>query len=89
MSTSYTQPFTIDLTLVQRFQKEAILRQMQEYKRERTNLEAQLNAVAKSALYHDEHLMIVDASFTQVSKTPYPKYDTRYWVLILPCVARR
>ena len=57
------------LSLFQKFQKEAIVRQMQEYKRERNNLEAQLNTVTKSALHHDEHLMMIDACFSQVSET--------------------
>ena len=41
---------------------------MQEYKRERNNLEVQLNTVTKSALHHDEHLMMIDACFSQVSE---------------------
>lgn len=44
------------------------MRQLQEYKRERNNLEAQLNAMTKSALHHDEHLMIIDAWFSEVSR---------------------
>jgi len=52
---------------LQRFQKEAIVRQMQEYKRERNNLEAQLNIMKKSAIHHDEHLLMIDACFSQVS----------------------
>ncbi|KAL6713059.1 E3 ubiquitin-protein ligase bre1 [Lecanora helva] len=51
---------------LEKFQKEAIVRQMQEYKRERNNLEAQLNTVTKSALHHDEHLMMIDACFSQL-----------------------
>ena len=40
---------------------------MQEYKRERSNLEIRLNEMAKNAAYHDEHLMVIDAWFSEVS----------------------
>ena len=40
---------------------------MQEYKRERSNLEIRLNEMAKTAAYHDEHLMVIDAWFSEVS----------------------
>lgn len=62
---------TDNVPVPQRFQKEAIVRQMQEYKRERNNLEAQLNTMTKSALHHDEHLMMIDAWFSEVSRTIY------------------
>ncbi|KAI5819897.1 hypothetical protein BZA77DRAFT_123250 [Pyronema omphalodes] len=48
------------------FQKEAIWRQMQEYKRERNILEARLEDLDKRSVYHDDHLRIVDAWWTQV-----------------------
>lgn len=41
---------------------------MQEYKRERNNLEAQVVAMTKTASYHDEHLITIDAWFMQVSR---------------------
>ena len=41
---------------------------MQEYKRERSNLETRLNEMTKSTAYHDEHLMVVDAWFSEVSR---------------------
>ena len=40
---------------------------MQEYKRERSNLETRLNEMTKNASYHDEHLMVIDAWFSEVS----------------------
>ena len=46
---------------------------MQEYKRERSNLESRLNEMTKNATYHDEHLMVIDAWFSEVSRTQ-PKY---------------
>lgn len=61
---------------------------MQEYKRERTNLEARLNEMTKSALHHDEHLMIIDAWFSEVSRPAawnflrYPCADITYAQLI-------
>lgn len=39
---------------------------MQEYKRERNSLESRLNDMTKSAQYHDEHLMTIDAWFNEV-----------------------
>lgn len=57
-----------DYSYVQRFQKEAIWRQMQEYKRERNTLEARLNELTKRTAYHDDHLRIIDAWFGQVSR---------------------
>lgn len=41
-------------------------RQMQEYKRERATLETRINELTKRALYHDDHLRIIDAWFSQV-----------------------
>lgn len=40
---------------------------MQEYKRERGNLEIRLNEMTKNANHHDEHLMVIDAWFSEVS----------------------
>ncbi|KAL7267976.1 E3 ubiquitin-protein ligase bre1 [Rhizina undulata] len=48
------------------FQKEAIFRQMQEYKRERNVLETQLEELSKKATYHDDHLRIIDAWWSQL-----------------------
>ena len=52
--------------LMQKFQKEAILRQMREYKREKGTVETQLNDLAKKAAFHDDHLRAVDAWLEQV-----------------------
>ena len=43
---------------------------MQEYKRERNILEARLEELDKKSAYHDDHLRIVDAWWTQVPYTP-------------------
>ena len=43
---------------------------MQEYKRERSNLESRLNEMTKNATYHDEHLLVIDAWFSEVSRYP-------------------
>ena len=51
----------------QHFQKEAIWRQMQEYKRERNVLESRLEELDKRSAYHDDHLRIVDAWWSQVN----------------------
>jgi E3 ubiquitin-protein ligase BRE1 len=51
---------------VQIYQKNAILRQMKEYKREKQTLEELLKQVQKKAVYHDDHLRIIDAWFQQM-----------------------
>ncbi|KAI5790110.1 BRE1 E3 ubiquitin ligase-domain-containing protein [Geopyxis carbonaria] len=48
------------------FQKEAIWRQMQEYKRERNVLEARIEELDKRSAYHDDHLRVMDAWWTQL-----------------------
>ncbi len=54
------------LMVLQRFQKDAIWRQMQEYKRERNTLESRLSELTKRTAYHDDHVRIIDAWFKQV-----------------------
>ena len=49
-----------------RFQKDAIWRQMQEYKREKVNLETKLKDLSKNAAFHNEHLRVIDGWFKQV-----------------------
>ncbi|CAG8288813.1 unnamed protein product [Penicillium salamii] len=51
---------------LERFQKEAILRQMAEYRRERNTLETQLKKMTQTATFHNDHLRIIDAWFTQL-----------------------
>ncbi|KAL8871166.1 MAG: hypothetical protein Q9174_002943 [Haloplaca sp. 1 TL-2023] len=51
---------------LERFQKEAIWRQMQERKRECNTLEAENKSLRKSAEHHDDHLRAVDAWFKQL-----------------------
>lgn len=50
----------------QEYQKDAIYRQMQEYKREKSILESQLRDVQKKSTDHDDHLRVVDAWWSQV-----------------------
>lgn len=54
----------------QAFQKDAILRQMREFKREKTTVESQLNELETRSKYHDDHLRTIDAWFDQVSIRP-------------------
>ena len=64
-SSRLSNPF--DLTpCLQKFQKGAILRQMQEYKREKQTLDDQVKQAEKKAHYHDDHLRIIDAWFQQM-----------------------
>ncbi|MCJ1256646.1 E3 ubiquitin-protein ligase bre1 [Lignoscripta atroalba] len=51
---------------LERFQKEAIYRQMQEYKREKATMEIRLNDLKKRTEYHDDHLRIIDSWFAQL-----------------------
>jgi E3 ubiquitin-protein ligase BRE1 len=51
---------------VQAYQKDAILRQMREYKREKATIEAQLNDVETRSRYHDDELRTIDAWFDQL-----------------------
>ncbi|KAI1981490.1 E3 ubiquitin-protein ligase bre1 [Ophidiomyces ophidiicola] len=51
---------------LERFQKDAIWRQMQEYKREKATLETRLKELTKSAAYHDDHLRIIDTWLKQL-----------------------
>lgn len=52
---------------MQRFQKEAIWRQMQEQKRQCNTLEIENKALRQSSEFHDDHLRAIDAWFAQVS----------------------
>lgn len=40
---------------------------MAEYRRERNTLETQLKKMTQTATFHNDHLRIIDAWFTQVS----------------------
>jgi len=51
---------------IEAFQKDAILRQMREYKREKTTLETQLHELEARSKFHDDHLRIMDTWFDQL-----------------------
>ncbi|KAI5290892.1 E3 ubiquitin-protein ligase bre1 [Ascosphaera aggregata] len=51
---------------LERIQKDAILRQMHEYKRERNTLETRLKELEITAAYHDDHLRVIDAWLKQL-----------------------
>lgn len=55
-----------DETWVEDYQKDAIYRQMLEYKRDKATLETRLVEIAKKAAHHDDHLRIVDAWWLQL-----------------------
>ena len=70
---------------IEEYQKDAILRQMKEYKREVASTKEELKRVAKKALYHDDHLRIIDAWFSQLidelsslSNAPLDSSDTLF-----------
>ncbi|RPB05713.1 hypothetical protein L873DRAFT_532712 [Choiromyces venosus 120613-1] len=52
------------------FQKEAIWRQMMEYKRERNMLESRVEELDKRSTYHDDHLRVIDAWWAQFDFLP-------------------
>lgn len=50
---------------------------MKEYKREKGVLDGQLKELQKKSLYHDDHIRIIDAWFSQVRPIiliDYPSY---------------
>ncbi|KAJ5734754.1 hypothetical protein N7533_013157 [Penicillium manginii] len=51
---------------LERFQKDAILRQMQEFKRDKQSLESRVNEMSKAAKYHDSHLRVIDSWYKQL-----------------------
>ncbi|KAH8689638.1 putative histone ubiquitinationc protein [Talaromyces proteolyticus] len=51
---------------LERFTKDAIWRQMQEFKREKVTLEAKVKEMTKAATFHQDHLRIIDAWFKQL-----------------------
>ncbi|KAL9091873.1 MAG: hypothetical protein Q9165_004625 [Trypethelium subeluteriae] len=51
---------------IDRYQKDAILRQMKEYKREKGLLETQVADLTKRSLHHDDHLRVIETWFTQL-----------------------
>jgi E3 ubiquitin-protein ligase BRE1 len=53
-------------SIVQAFQKDAIMRQMKEYKRQVKDMQEQLNESRRAAKHHDDHLRATDAWFAQL-----------------------
>ncbi|OOF91144.1 hypothetical protein ASPCADRAFT_211432 [Aspergillus carbonarius ITEM 5010] len=51
---------------LERFQKDAIWRQMQEYKREKVSLEGKLKEMSKATAYYNDHLRIIDTWYKQL-----------------------
>ncbi|KAF2756026.1 E3 ubiquitin-protein ligase-like protein bre1 [Pseudovirgaria hyperparasitica] len=51
---------------LENFQKDAILRQLREYKREKQTCESQIAEMEKKMTYHDDHLRVVDSWFNQL-----------------------
>jgi E3 ubiquitin-protein ligase BRE1 len=52
--------------MMQTFQKDALLRQMREFKREKLQLEAQVAELQKTSSSHLEYILTVDAWLSQV-----------------------
>lgn len=48
------------------FQKDALIRQMNEYKREKATLESRIEEIQKRSTYHDDHIRIADAWILQL-----------------------
>ncbi|CAG8949439.1 hypothetical protein HYFRA_00005068 [Hymenoscyphus fraxineus] len=51
---------------LEKYQKDAIYRQMLEYKREKVTLESQLRDIQKRSVDHDDHLRVINAWWTQL-----------------------
>ncbi|KAF2218780.1 BRE1 E3 ubiquitin ligase-domain-containing protein [Elsinoe ampelina] len=51
---------------VENYQKDAILRQMKEYKRNCKELESNVKDLKSQASYHDDHIRLIDAWFSQL-----------------------
>ncbi|KAF2273864.1 E3 ubiquitin-protein ligase-like protein bre1 [Westerdykella ornata] len=51
---------------IEAYQKDAILRQMREYKREKNTIEAELRKMEERAKDHDDHLRVIDTWFEQL-----------------------
>ncbi|KAK2764876.1 E3 ubiquitin-protein ligase bre1 [Arachnomyces sp. PD_36] len=51
---------------LERIQKDAIIRQMHEYKREKTHLESRLKELTKDVSFHNDHLRVIDGWFKQL-----------------------
>lgn len=73
---------------VEDFQKDAILRQMKEYRRQKKDAEDQLSELQKKTRRHNEHLRIIDAWFAQLldevrvlagDKLPTPPPNATSW----------
>ncbi|KAH8794180.1 BRE1 E3 ubiquitin ligase-domain-containing protein [Hyaloscypha finlandica] len=56
-------PWASDL---EKYQKDAILRQMREYKREKDTLESHLREVQKKSVDHDDHIRVINAWWDQL-----------------------
>ncbi|KAI2615475.1 E3 ubiquitin-protein ligase BRE1 [Hypoxylon sp. NC1633] len=55
-----------DEAWIEDYQKDAIYRQMLEYKREKNTIESQLDDVQKRSAHHDDHLRIIDNWWIQL-----------------------
>jgi E3 ubiquitin-protein ligase BRE1 len=51
---------------LERVQKDAIMRQMYEYKREKQTLESRLSQMSKTATHYNDHLRVIDSWFNQL-----------------------
>lgn len=64
-------PFS-DYQTIQTFQKDALLRQMREFKREKVQLEQQVDLLQKTSSSHLEYILTVDSWLNQVSNLHLP-----------------
>ncbi|KAI0603163.1 E3 ubiquitin-protein ligase BRE1 [Biscogniauxia sp. FL1348] len=55
-----------DEAWVEDYQKDAIFRQMLEYKREKSTLETRLEDLVKRSTHHDDHIRVIDAWWLQL-----------------------
>lgn len=55
-----------DYWRLQDYQKDAIMRQMKEYKRQKKDADEQLSELQRKTKHHNDHLRIIDAWFAQL-----------------------
>jgi E3 ubiquitin-protein ligase BRE1 len=60
------RPHVLTAENLQNFQKDAIIRQKNEYKRQAERYEAECSDLRNRCKYHDEHLRLIDAWFAQL-----------------------
>jgi E3 ubiquitin-protein ligase BRE1 len=89
--------YDADDCCIQVVQKDAIIRQLKEYRREKQQLEQRVAELEKSSTYHDDHLRFIDGWWKQlmdevqllVNETPPENHGTSTFHPPIPSKAMR